>query len=612
MNERVILRCHGSLEQGFEAAIEMRGGTSQVFTEAKGSLPAATELLQLLTAWQQHYRGSIRSTRILLESIATNTNTLAEGAKCRQLAKELQRSLTKWLASAQFQPIQQRLREMLGLEDSVEILLRTDDPRLHRLPWHLWDFIERYPQAELLIGSSAESIPQPSKFHHQVRILAILGDRQGIDIEADRLVIGDLPHAEVVFLVEPSREELHRNLLEKTWDVLFFAGHSNTEQQQGRIHLSAQESLTIDELRYGLQRAIKSGLKLAIFNSCDGLGLAYELEQLHIPHSVVMREPVPDRVALTFLKQFLGNFAGGIPLHTAVRQAREYLQGLEGEFPCASWLPIIFQNPALPSLNWTALQGGVKVKPLPIPKEYAKIKRLALSLYIASFVAISLTVLLSISTDFKAVDSLLIAAEKEKRGDYNGALNDYNQSILQSPTYSEAYKNRGILKYRYLNDISGAIADYSKAIELNPKSPYAYDHRGYLQANKLNNVRTALADFNKAIELDPKFFWAYYNRGVLKDRKLNDLAGALADYNRVIELNKNYVNAYYQRGVLRDKKLNDTTGALADYSKVIELDPGSVNTYHQRSLLRERLGDLAGAIEDQEEADKLIEGAFKA
>jgi CHASE2 domain-containing sensor protein len=383
MIERVILRCHGSLEQGFEAAVEMRGGTSQVFTEAEGSLPAATELLQLLTAWQQHYRGSIGHNRILLESVATSASTFAEGAKCRQLAKELQRSLTKWLASAQFQPIEHRLREMLQLQDPVEILLRTDDPRLHRLPWHLWDFIERYPQAELLIGSSAESIPQPSKSHHQVRILAILGDRQGINIEADRQSLADLSHAEVVFLVEPSREELHRNLREKTWDVLFFAGHSNTEQQRGRIHLSAQESLTIDDLRYGLRRAIELGLKLAIFNSCDGLGLAYELEQLHIPHSIVMREPVPDRVALTFLKQFLSNFASGAPLHTSVRQAREYLQGLEGEFPCASWLPVIFQNRAFPPLNWTALQGGVS-----IPKKYAKIKKLALSVIIASFVAV--------------------------------------------------------------------------------------------------------------------------------------------------------------------------------------------------------------------------------
>jgi tetratricopeptide (TPR) repeat protein len=175
------------------------------------------------------------------------------------------------------------------------------------------------------------------------------------------------------------------------------------------------------------------------------------------------------------------------------------------------------------------------------------------------------------STALKSVDFLLLATEKEKRGDYSGALDSYNQAIGQAPNNSEAYKNRGILKYRYLNDIPGAMADYTKAIELNPRSAYAYDHRGYLQANRLNDISAALTDFNKAIELDPKFLWAYYNRGVLRDKKLNDTRGALADYNKAIELNPGYANAYYQRG-----------------------------------LLKKRLKDLAGAIKDRQEADRLF------
>jgi CHASE2 domain-containing sensor protein len=166
-----------------------------------------------------------------------------------------------------------------------------------------------------------------------------------------------VPDADVVFLVEPTRQQVYDRLWEETWDLLFFAGHSSSEQQQGRLYLNPTESLTLEELRFGLQRAIARGLQLTIFNSCDGLGLAYELERLHVPQSIVMREPVPDRVAQEFLKRFLNTFATGASLHTSVRQARESLQGLEGEFPAASWLPIVFQNPAVPSLTWKGLQG---------------------------------------------------------------------------------------------------------------------------------------------------------------------------------------------------------------------------------------------------------------
>jgi hypothetical protein len=33
-------------------------------------------------------------------------------------------------------------------------------------------------------------------------------------------------------------------------------------------------------------------------------------------------------------------------VYQAVRSAREQLQGLEDRYPCASWLPVICQNPA--------------------------------------------------------------------------------------------------------------------------------------------------------------------------------------------------------------------------------------------------------------------------
>ncbi len=77
-----------------------------------------------------------------------------------------------------------------------------------------------------------------------------------------------------------------------------------------------------------------------------------------------MREPVPDLVAQEFLKYFLTEFAGGRSFNLAVRKAREKLQGLEGEFPGASWLPVIFQNPAEVPPTWEALR-----QPSPIPVE---------------------------------------------------------------------------------------------------------------------------------------------------------------------------------------------------------------------------------------------------
>ncbi|MGV0027760.1 CHASE2 domain-containing protein [Phormidesmis priestleyi] len=355
MSKRATLRFEGRLEQGFQVTLEVGDDHNPAFTESSGVLPASIALIQNLERWQQSYRQSLGITRIALENITVKTGTLSQLETCRQCSKDLQSCFREWLDATTFQSVNQRLRETLDPQETIQVLIRSRDQRLHHLPWHIWDFVERYPHAECMLGSPPERIEHLSAANSKVRILAILGDRRGIDTEADRRLLEALPDAEILFLVEPSRQQIHAQLWEQNWNILFFAGHSQTQETQGRIYLNPSESLTVEELKYGLRRAIAQGLQLAIFNSCDGLGLAYELEQLHLPQLIVMREPVPDRVAQEFLKRFLIHFSANESLHSSVRQAREWLQGLEDQFPCASWLPILFQNPAMTSLTWQAL-----------------------------------------------------------------------------------------------------------------------------------------------------------------------------------------------------------------------------------------------------------------
>lgn len=115
--------------------------------------------------------------------------------------------------------------------------------------------------------------------------------------------------------------------------------------------------MTIAELRNALKFAIGRGLKLAIFNSCDGLGLTQQLADLQIPQIIVMRHNIPDFVAQEFLKYFLTYAANGEPFYLAMRYARERLQGLEDDYPGVSWLPVVCQNPAEEPATWLSLRG---------------------------------------------------------------------------------------------------------------------------------------------------------------------------------------------------------------------------------------------------------------
>ena len=148
---------------------------------------------------------------------------------------------------------------------------------------------------------------------------------------------------------------MYDRLWSDCWDIVFFAGHTETISRKGVIYLNQRDILTIADLEYALRKAIANGLQLAIFNSCDGLGLAYALEKLALPQAIVMREPIFDCVAHQFLSYFLTEYSSGQPLHLATRRARERLQAWDSKYPYSSWLPVLYQNQSATPLLWSDL-----------------------------------------------------------------------------------------------------------------------------------------------------------------------------------------------------------------------------------------------------------------
>jgi CHASE2 domain-containing sensor protein len=335
-------------------------------TEVSGKLPAAPDLWQLYQQWRATYgRLGLRSR---LEAPAAQVTNFSLLEDCETAAASLRDRLNNWLCAEPFRPVREKWLEQLLPSEEIRVILQTLDPQLQQIPWHLWDLLDRYSKAELAMSLPIyERVMPLVSASPRVKVLAILGDSQGIDVQADRTLLEQLPDTEICFLVEPQPQTLTDQLWAQAWDILFFAGHSTSQHDRtsGQICINRSDRLTISQLRYGLRKAVERGLKLAIFNSCDGLGLARELADLQIPQLIVMREPVPDRVAQAFLKAFLTIFAQGEPFYLAVRQAREQLQGLEAEFPCATWLPVICQNPAETPPTWATLKREVPVSAEP-------------------------------------------------------------------------------------------------------------------------------------------------------------------------------------------------------------------------------------------------------
>jgi len=297
--------------------------------------------------------------------------------------------LNQWLNSGdkRWQPIRDGLiaiaNQLHQSREEIRVILDAKDIDLRRLPWQEWNlFQEHYPQAEIALiapRSSEKRQTNPLPKSSNIRILVAVGRSNGINTKDDLEVLRQLEElgAEVVSLMQPNLKVL----CEALWDeigyhIFIFTGHSGSQEdgQIGWIEVNDHDSLSIEQFKEALKEAINHGLQLAIFNSCDGLGLANELAELYLPQSIVMREPVPDVVAVEFLKYFFREFTRNNSLFASVQKARKRLEPFKSDYPGAIWLPTICIGPNIEPLTWQGICGSSPssptiLEPQPTPEQ---------------------------------------------------------------------------------------------------------------------------------------------------------------------------------------------------------------------------------------------------
>ncbi len=365
---KVILNFgNGTCEAGFSSiTAQIWQGDSPDPFQVVGSLPGTVQLAEDFQHWQKLYRllpGNLprwwgyrsRGGFEVEEDDITNVSS----SEFQQLSNRLEQQLNHWLDADGFRLIDRQLRTLISRETPLRIMLVAQDQQLLRLPWCRWTLLDDYPKAEIALSPTnyGRSVKTASPADQGVKILGVMGNAEGIDLETDRKLLEALPGVKAQFLSEPSWQKLNESLWSEQWDIFFFAGHSSSEAK-GYIQLNQTEQISVAQLKNALKKAIEAGLQLAILNSCDGLGFAWELADLNIPQVIAMGEPVADPVAQEFLKNFLTAFSNHQTLYQSVRDARAKLQPLEALHYCASWLPVIVQNPAEQPPTWQSLSQG--------------------------------------------------------------------------------------------------------------------------------------------------------------------------------------------------------------------------------------------------------------
>jgi len=516
MSQRAIVALGpGTVGKGFPAVTARLEHPGNGWMQVNGSLPPAPDIPALYRNWRLLYEALYQGRRRSGIEIESTSITHFSASEFSQIQQRLEQRLNQWLSAESFQPIETQLRTQLDPTGVICLAIETDDGDAWRLPWHCWDLVRlAYRRAEIIFSTSTysplpaarcrPSNPNPAT----VKLLAILGNCTGIDVEQDRQLLQHLPGVALTLLDEPQRRVLTEQLWASGWDILFFAGHSTSQPDAtgGRLYINQHpqhNSLTMGELQEALHQAVQQGLQLAIFNSCDGLGLVRDLAaaSVPLPVTIAMREPVPDVVAQEFLKYFLRAFAYGEPFYWAVRQAREQLKGIEDEYPGASWLPVVCQHPAAVPPVWPELTGDIAV-----PQSTPSRRPRPLRRFFRRPVGIAVVVLgAAIATYpfwgvWAARQLNAQAIQQYEQGKLLVAKRYFQFATMLNPLAPEPHYNLGWFCDEILHDLDCARQSFWRAAQRGHPAAYAEAARSEILQG---NLVVALKAIKACLELTP-------------------------------------------------------------------------------------------------------------
>jgi hypothetical protein len=344
-------------------------------------------LTRLYQEWQQTYLSFYQSSQMRGRAVAEGKASLTMDwhAELVKAEAKLLYEFHRWLRSAELYEIrakialasQQLAKQNPEAPEAVSVFLTCSPIELARFPWEAWEIGTEFSNQDLSTTGAVRVIRAPLNIDGEVgrwgdrgsgrshprrsrtRILAILGDDTGLNFQADREAVRSLLKiADVTFLGwQPNQtpaqvmQQISAAIEdEQGWDVLFFAGHSNeTDMTGGELGIAPGVSMSISEITPQLIAAKQRGLQVAIFNSCSGLSIADALINIGFSQVVVMREPIHNQVAQTFLVRFLQRLAKHQDVQESLLNARQFLRLEKNQtYPSAYLVPSLFCHPEAP------------------------------------------------------------------------------------------------------------------------------------------------------------------------------------------------------------------------------------------------------------------------
>jgi tetratricopeptide (TPR) repeat protein len=190
------------------------------------------------------------------------------------------------------------------------------------------------------------------------------------------------------------------------------------------------------------------------------------------------------------------------------------------------------------------------------------------------------------------------------KGDFDRAIQDFDQSIKLDRTYIKPLNNRGVA-YMKKGEHDRAIEAFDEAIRLNADYSNAFANRAAAYLKK-NDYARAAQDYDEAIRLNPQLAPVWHGRCWAR-AILGELQTALEACNKALQSGFNNAATYDSLGLIH-LKMDQPDAAIDDYSSALRLDPKLASALYGRGLARLKTGDQAGSDADISAAKTIAAG----
>jgi tetratricopeptide (TPR) repeat protein len=375
----------------------------------------------------------------------------------------------------------------------LRLKLHIQSPELAIVPWeYLYDarqgdFLSLSRSTPLVRYLDVPQPPQPLKVRLPLRILVLMAspsDQETLDVAGEQRRLYNALQGleaqqavEITYLQEHTERALQRTLQDGPWHVFHFIGHGGFDEQSGEgvlaLENEARRTHLITATQLGRLLGDQHSLRLVVLNACEGArGNRYDLfsstastlVRRGIPAILAMQAEMSDAAAMTLARWFYQGLADGLPVDTAVAEARKAMS--VGDKESLEWgTPVLYlRSPDGRIFDLPRRKPG----PPRAPEE--------------------------------TEDYWLKAGMRYLKGKhYDDALVAFARAIQIAPLDAVAYQHKGDA-LKHLNQLPEALEAYEQALNLDPGAATAAFGKAEV-LRRLKRIEEAVSAEVRAMQL---------------------------------------------------------------------------------------------------------------